>query len=75
MTTEPPTTIHLGTPLRDAAVDPRPGDASVPTNAGQPGELGNPHGPHVVAPGALTREDQERARGEQLPDPEVTPWR
>jgi hypothetical protein len=33
-------------PLRDAAVDPRPGDVP-PTNAG----LANPHGPEVVAPG------------------------
>jgi hypothetical protein len=65
MTTEPSTTIHLGAPLRDAAVDPRPGDASVPTNAGQPGELGNPHGPHVVAPEAVGREDQARARNRQ----------
>jgi hypothetical protein len=38
-------------PLRDAAVDPRPGDFLTPTNAGEPGELGNPHGPHVVSPG------------------------
>lgn len=33
-------------PLRDAAVDPRPGDVP-PSNAG----LANPHGPLVVAPG------------------------
>jgi hypothetical protein len=33
-------------PLRDAAVDPRPGDVP-PSNAG----LANPHGPYVVAPG------------------------
>lgn len=36
----------LGTPLRDAAVDPRPGDYLAPTNAGQ----ANPHGPLVVSP-------------------------
>lgn len=41
----------LGTRLRDAAVDPKPGDFLPPTNAGAEGELGNPHGPHVVAPG------------------------
>lgn len=35
-----------GTPLRDAAVDPRPGDFLPPTNAGQ----ANPHGPEVVSP-------------------------
>lgn len=51
---------HQGGRLRDAAVDPQPGDASAPTNAGQPGALGNPHGPHVVAPQALTRHAQAK---------------
>lgn len=37
----------VGTRLRDAAVDPKPGDFLAPTNAGQ----ANPHGPTVVAPG------------------------
>jgi len=37
----------VGTPLRDASVDPKPGDFLPPTNAGQ----ANPHGPLVVAPG------------------------
>ena len=41
---------QLGTPLRDAAVDPKPGDFLPPTNAGKPGEEGNPHGPNVVSP-------------------------
>lgn len=41
----------LGTPLRDAAVDPRPSDFLAPSNAGAAGELGNPHGPHVLSPG------------------------
>lgn len=36
----------VGTPLRDAAVDPRPGDFLAPVNAGQ----ANPHGPEVVNP-------------------------
>lgn len=36
---------------RDAAVDPHESDFLPPTNAGLPGEQGNPHGPHVVAPG------------------------
>lgn len=39
--------VVLGTPLRDAAVDPRPGDFLPPVNAGQ----ADPHGPLVVAPG------------------------
>ena len=39
--------IMLGTPLRDAAVDPRPWDFLPPTNAGK----ADPHGPLVVAPG------------------------
>lgn len=62
--------IRVGSPLRDAAVDPMPGDASVPTNAGR----ADPHGPLVVAPQALTRQAQAAARGDQLP-PEVEPWR
>lgn len=41
----------VGTPLRDAAVDPRPEDYLAPVNAGEPGPLGDPHGPHVVSPG------------------------
>ena len=42
---------RVGTPLRDAAVDPRPTDFLAPSNAGAVGELGNPHGPHVISPG------------------------
>ena len=41
----------VGTPLRDAAVTPAQTDFLPPTNAGAEGELGNPHGPSVVAPG------------------------
>lgn len=54
MTVDPRTitgAVLHGTPLRDAAVDPEPRDYLPPTNAGEPGELGNPHGPSVVAPG------------------------
>ena len=36
----------IGTPLRDAAVDPKQGDFLAPTNAGE----ANPHGPDVVNP-------------------------
>lgn len=36
----------VGTPLRDAAVDPRPEDFLPPINAGE----ADPHGPTVVAP-------------------------
>jgi hypothetical protein len=39
--------IMVGTPLRDAAVDPHPDDFLAPTNAGE----ADPHGPLVVAPG------------------------
>ncbi len=38
--------VPLGTRLRDAAVDPRPGDFLAPTNAGE----ADPHGPDVVSP-------------------------
>ena len=41
---------QIGTPLRDAAVDPKLTDFLAPTNAGKPGEEGNPHGPNVVSP-------------------------
>lgn len=41
---------RIGTPLRDAAVDPRPGDHLPPSNAGVEGEQGNPHGPNATAP-------------------------
>lgn len=39
--------IMVGSPLRDAAVDPKPWDYLPPTNAGE----ADPHGPLVVAPG------------------------
>lgn len=39
--------VQMGTPLRDAAVDPQEGDFLPPTNAGE----ANPHGPDVVSPG------------------------
>lgn len=45
------THVQGGTPLRDAAVDPRKDDFLAPTNAGKSGEAGNPHGPNVIAPG------------------------
>lgn len=41
----------FGSPLRDAAVTPSASDFLAPSNAGAPGELGNPHGPHVISPG------------------------
>jgi hypothetical protein len=40
------TSTPFGSPLRDAAVDPKPGDYLAPTNAGK----ANPHGPSVVSP-------------------------
>jgi hypothetical protein len=39
--------VQFGSELRDAAVDPQPGDFLPPINAGE----ANPHGPKVVAPG------------------------
>lgn len=44
------TQVRVGTELRDAAVDPQPGDFLAPVNAGADGDKGNPHGPHVVSP-------------------------
>lgn len=40
------TSQSVGTPLRDAAVDPKPEDFLAPINAGK----GDPHGPTVVSP-------------------------
>lgn len=48
-TTDPPK--RFGTRLRDGAVDPRGDDFLGPSNAGKPGEEGNPHGPNVISPG------------------------
>lgn len=50
----------VGTRLRDAAVDPRPGDFLAPTNAGKE----NPHGPLVVAPQIHASENQVIRPGE-----------
>ena len=41
---------RVGTPLRDAAVNPEADDYLAPINAGKEGEAGNPHGPNVVSP-------------------------
>lgn len=62
------TGVRLGTPVRDAAVDPRPADFLPPSNAGKPGPLGNPHGPHVVAPEVrrMTYADRQRAEERAL---------
>ena len=58
-------TVQIGTPLRDAAVDPRPSDFLAPTNAGKPGPAGNPHGPNVVSPEIGTAERALRTHGRQ----------
>jgi hypothetical protein len=44
---EPGTRAGVGARIRDAAVDPRPGDFGVPANIGE----ADPHGPDVVWPG------------------------
>jgi hypothetical protein len=50
----PDGTVRIGTPIRDASVDPRPEDRDAPVNAGRPGPEGNPHGSHVVSTQAST---------------------
>lgn len=55
----------VGTKLRDAAVDPRPGDFLAPTNAGH----ANPHGPEVVAPMIHAAETGPIAPGPVASDP------
>lgn len=50
---------QVGTPLRDAAVDPAPGDFLAPVNAGQ----ADPHGPDVVAPGIHAEQGVRPVKG------------
>ena len=69
--------LQLGSPLRDAAVNPHPSDFLPATNAGRPGPTGNPHGPHVTHPGidAIGNADAssvEHADG--CPAHRVTAW-
>lgn len=42
--------VRVGSPIRDAAVDPKDKDFLEPINAGKKGKAGNPHGPNVVSP-------------------------
>lgn len=66
------TNEHIGTRLRDGAVDPRPGDFLGPSNAGEDGELGNPNGPTVVNPELHAVQDNRPIRpGEVSGDPDV----
>lgn len=58
----------FGTPLRDGAVDPRPGDFLGPTNAGAEGNLGNPHDVHVVNPQIHGTEDNRTIPAGVVPD-------
>lgn len=52
-------TEQVGTRIRDAAVDPKPGDFLAPTNAGQ----ANPHGPDVVNPGVHAEQGVRPVKG------------
>lgn len=70
---------QVGAPLRDAAVNPQPGDFLPPINAGKEGPEGNPHGPNVVAPeihagttGAVAPGPVGRLEHETQPDPQAT---
>lgn len=49
----------VGAPLRDAAVDPKPGDFLPPINAGE----ADPHGPEVVSPHVHGAEDRRITPG------------
>jgi hypothetical protein len=59
--------IPVGTPLRDAAVDPQPQDYLPPSNAGE----ADPHGPLVVAPEIAKRDRHRQPDGDG--QPVVTP--
>lgn len=71
---EPPATedeetvTMVGTPLRDAAVDPAPGDFLPPTNAG----VEDPHGPLVVSPGIHALQDMRPVRPGAVSDDPAT---
>lgn len=52
----------IGTRLRDAAVDPRPGDFLVPTKAGE----ADPHGPEVIAPEIHASEGVRPVKGGEV---------
>jgi hypothetical protein len=60
------TTVQVGTPARDGAVDPHPGDFLAPVNAGE----ADPHGPLVVAPGIHAEGERVVAAGPVLPGQE-----
>lgn len=57
---------HVGTPLRDAAVDPHPEDFLPPVNAGE----ADPHGPLVVAPGIHAEGERAVRPGVVASDPD-----
>lgn len=62
------TTVTHGTPLRDAAVDPKDTDFLPPVNAG----TADPHGPEVYAPGIHALQDLRPVRPGPVSDtPEV----
>ena len=52
----------IGTPIRDAAVDPRPEDFLEPVNAGQ----ANPHGPEVFNPGIHAYQGNRPVKGGEV---------
>lgn len=58
---------QVGSPLRDAAVDPQPGDFLPPVNAGE----GDPHGPTVASPGVHAEGERVVAAGPVSTDPDV----
>jgi hypothetical protein len=60
------TTVQVGTPARDGAVDPRPEDFLAPVNAGE----ADPHGPEVVSPGIHAEGERVVAAGPVLPGQE-----
>lgn len=57
----------IGSPLRDAAVDPEPSDFLAPANAGE----ADPHGPQVVAPGIHAEGERIVAAGPVYTDPDA----
>jgi len=55
----------VGTPVRDAAVNPQPGDFLAPVDAGK----ADPHGPEVVSPGLHANQDQRPVKPKAVRDP------
>jgi hypothetical protein len=63
LSTDAEVNSQVGTPLRDAAVDPQPEDYLAPINAGK----ADPHGPEVISPGIHATQGIRAVRPGRVP--------